>query len=115
MSLIGPPKRFNSLIVPSVSSSTVLFLFSLNVPFLGNDSGSKLKALTTEYEELQADIIKKDTALTDAQNMLTKIQTAPVVSVGECLGRDFFYSKTKSPDELIREIMSHISDYHRVQ
>ena len=72
-----------------------------------------MKALETDLAALQTEIIEKDTEMADLQTKLNKIQTAPNVAVGESLGRSYFYTKQKTPDEYLREIISHTTDFHR--
>ena len=71
--------------------------------------------MKTEHEKLQLEIIELDSSLVDLNSKISKLQTAPATATGGSLGRDFFYTHTKTPDEILREIIDHCNDFHRCQ
>ena len=93
----------------------ILKLLLLIYCFLESDSGRKHDELESEYKKLQSEIIDLDSELVDINTKITKFQTAPATTAGGSLGRDFFYDQTRTPDEILREIISHLNDFHRCQ
>ena len=83
--------------------------------FLESDSGKKLKEIEDEYQKLQLEIIELDTTLADLNSKIAKLQTAPTNTTSTSLGRDFFYNQPKTPDEILRELIAHLQDFHRCQ
>ena len=80
---------------------------------LETNSGTTLSSLDTEFLKLQQELIDKEVELSDLAVKLQKIQTTPSTTHGTSLGREFFYDQPKTPDEIHRELIDHISDFQR--
>ena len=109
--MIGLPKK---RILSSGQCVSYLRIIRLLTGFLGSDLSKQYAEVDEEYSKLQIQILEKDKELGDLQTQLTKIQSAPSTDVGNCLGREFYYDQPKTPDELLRDLISHVSDFHRV-
>ena len=72
-----------------------------------------METLEDDFLKLQQELIDREVELSELATKLQKIQTTPSTTHGTSLGREFYYNQPKTPDEIHRELINHISDFQR--